>query len=196
MKEHGLTLNLSIEEDSFRPEDYRFSKADFYKIGVWIKHPVQLNQEVLLRRLKRLGEDIITPVDYRPRLGGSYQDKVCAAMLFNNTFTSVQNQHSAKDKWFYPWLKAGSSPVYEGDAEEVDDWEISWNVLENDVFSSSKSFFESTYEAHLGYYKKFFWIWKGEDVLNYDDFGHFSSAWENLSRFKIISFPKTGYWRL
>jgi hypothetical protein len=38
MKEKGLTLNISLEEDSY-DKDMGYA---YYKIGIWIKNPVKV----------------------------------------------------------------------------------------------------------------------------------------------------------
>ena len=38
-----------------------------------------------------LFKDVMDEETFAPRLGGSFQDKICAGMLFNNKFGNVQN---------------------------------------------------------------------------------------------------------
>ncbi|MCO6491738.1 MAG: hypothetical protein J5I98_25205 [Phaeodactylibacter sp.] len=187
MKRHGLTLNISIEEDNYDDSD----KATYYKIGVWIKNPVQLDQELFLRRLTNLWEDIITKETNRPKLGGIYQDKVCAAMLFNNSFASVQDKAGHRGKRYYPWVKVGSSPNLKyKEGAVIEEIELTARRYFLPEFQKSKELFDSIYEPHSGYYKKFIHLWRGENIYSPDNLNNLSGEWENLSRFRFVHLPK------
>jgi len=187
MKRDGLTLNISIEEDNYDDSD----KATYYKVGVWIKNPVQLDKELFLKRLNNLWEDIITKETNRPKLGGIYQDKVCAAMLFNNAFSSVQDKDDNRGKRYYPWVKVGSSPNLKyKKGEAVEEIELTARRYFLPGFQKSRDLFESIYEPHPGYYKKFFHLWKGEDIYQPLDIENLGGDWENLSRFRFVNLPQ------
>lgn len=189
MKQTGLTLNISIEEVKDYPDFRKGGNPQYYKLGVWINHPVFLDKEIMLRRLNLLGGDIINEETYRPRLGGTYQDKVCAAMLFNNTFVSVQDRETPRDRRFYPWIKIGASFEESADDEVVVDYELSWRRFSNQVFSRTQLFFDRNFSARPGFFKKFFHLWRGEEVYNLMDDNLFTTTFDNLSRYKFISIP-------
>lgn len=187
MQEEGLTLNISIEEDSYETG----GKTTYYKIGVWIKKPVNLSKKLLTGRLEKLYGEITEGEEHQPRLGGIFQDKVCAAMLFNNAFSSVQDEQIPTYKRYYPWVKVGSSYQLDYKTGDVfEDIEISARRYTREEFQRSRDFFDSHYRNGPGYYKKFFHLWKGENIYEAqpgkEKLGH---PLENLSRFRFIYLP-------
>ncbi|MBK8705044.1 MAG: hypothetical protein IPN33_16765 [Saprospiraceae bacterium] len=146
----------------------------------------------MLLRPDRLYRDIIEEESFLPILGGTNQDKVCAAMLFNNSFASVENQTTPRDKRFYPWIKAASSPSVDfNEGDTIIDYELSARRMFEEEFASSRQFFEDNFPSYDGYFKKFFNVWKGEfiyEVHNSDEFEK-SFEFENISRFKFIHTP-------
>ena len=189
MQKNGLTLNISIEEDTYRKAGYTTGQKDYYKIGVWIKQPIMLDQKLVALRINRLGEDIINEESFRPKLGGTYQDKVCASMLFNNTFTSVQNKEGQRNKRFYPWMKVGGAFIADQSLGEVHDYELSWRRYSSPEYANSRGYFNKNFGRGHGYFKKFFHIWKGEHIYNVGVSDAFSSIYENYSRFRFVSLP-------
>ena len=194
MQEEGLTLNISIEEDSYQtidvPSDYT---TEYYKIGIWLNHPVDLTQSLITKKLNKIKGDILTKETYQPKLGGSYQDKVCAAMLFNNTFISVQDRDNDRDKRYYPWLKSGACKSEDlSKSGYLVDYELSLRRWKNKEHVLSKELFESTFSedvVYRGYLKKFLHIWKGENVYRLEKTDDLDNTWENYSRFRFISIP-------
>ena len=183
MQEHGLTLNISIEEDGYDEEH----KAAYYKVGTWIKNPVKIGKELMLRRLELLQGEIITEKTYRPRLGGIFQDKVCAAMLFNNSFSAVQDKDGPKANRFYPWVKVGScANLHFKTGDIIEEIEVSARKYYEKDFEESKVFFDNYFEPQNGYYKKFFHIWQGEHLYSVKDNEQITNIWENLSRFRFV----------
>lgn len=184
MQTEGLCLNISIEGNHYTgAHTDPTKKPPYYKIGVWLKHPVLITPELIKKRLKNLDSDIIFK-DYRAKLGGIYQDKICAAMLFNNTFSSVQNEASERDKYFYPWIWVGFSSDKKGvEGMEQRDIEVSARAFRKNAVKKN---FNTIFQGERGYYKKFFHLWLGEDVA-YDGSTIFSeSSWENISRFRFV----------
>lgn len=108
MQKNGLTINISIEEDTYKKQEKekeRFS-GEYYKIGVCLEHQTFVTKKLVEDTLSKLEEDIIGP-DNRAKLGGIYQDKICAAMLLNNTFISAQDNETIRGERYYPWVKLG-----------------------------------------------------------------------------------------
>lgn len=182
MQEKGLTLNLSIHQRYVLPKQDGKRAKELFKIGVWLKHPVDLDADLVVKRLDGLRGDIITDETYQPRLGGTFQDKICAAMLFNNEFSSVQNKNTSKrDEVYFPWIKAASSALEDNNNGEVIDFEIS----SRNYSKTSKKALQKSYKPHKGYLKKYFHLWKGADIYHIcDEKEDFS--WENLARFKFV----------
>ncbi len=187
MQKEGLTLNLSIEEDNYRTD----GKPTYFKIGVWIKKPVNLSKNLIDNRLQKLNGEITEGEEHQPRLGGIFQDKVCAAMLFNNAFSSVQDDEVPSYERYYPWVKVGSS--YQLDfqtGDMIEDFEISARRYFKPAHKNSRKYFDVHYEEKPGYYKKFFHIWKGESIYRAQPGKEkLSHQLENLSRFRFIYLP-------
>lgn len=196
MRKNGLTLNLSFEEDTYEED---FQETKYYKIGVWIKQKMPITEKLLRIRLEKLWNDIITKESYPypPKLGGIFQDKVCASMLFNNAFSAVQDTTTARSKRFYPYVKVGCG--FDEDLitdKTVEEYEISARrfYTENEEEQASKeeavSFFQAHFKPQMGYYKKYFHLWKGEELYNAVDIDAIDNDWENLARFSFVYLPK------
>jgi len=119
-KSAGLSLNISIQPCSLDDND----NPELYRIGLWLGLESKLSQPdrddknpyLVKRRFDMLWSDIIDDATRQPQLGGNSQDKVCAAMLFNNSFSSVQRGSFRnlalkpnavkldRDAIFYPWI--------------------------------------------------------------------------------------------
>lgn len=158
--ENGLTLAISIQPIPL----YHSKEYPIYQIGIWLDEPNDLKKQpykdcettLLHQKYHSLIEDIVDPISKRPRLGGNYQDKICAAFLFNNDFQSVQNGSgnslfnpnknlnslnvweeeqseidkgtiSDRDKIFYPWIIPATSPYENTKKNAIDDYQV-WNV--------------------------------------------------------------------
>lgn len=188
----GLTLNISIEKCPY--EEYKYGQdiqkePEYYKVGVWLHHPVKMSGQMMADRIERLNQDIINEY-HNPRLGGAYQDKICAALLFNNAFSSVEQVKTARDKRFYPWMKVGFSQPADMEAgTTVEDYELSARRYYGEDFKSSREAFEDRFVEAEGYYKKFFHIWRGENIHHYTGNKDMDPAWENLSRFRFVYTP-------
>ncbi len=195
---NGLNLNISFEAGQFNLSKSKRTKETqpiphYYKIGVWLDHPVDLSLEKIEDRLTRLGQDIITEESKLPRLGGSYQDKVCAGMLFNDSFHEVEKKTgSERHEAFYPWVKTGYGPVMEDTKGTIfEELEISHRRFFNpDSQQTVRQEIKAYLEKHKrGTYKKFFHIWRGADIHTLKHLSQLSNSWENLARFRFIHLP-------
>lgn len=201
MREQGLTLNISIEEDSYKQKNKTHSNRtkEYYKIGVSLEHPTNLTRELVTETLLKLEVDIIGP-DNSAKLGGIYQDKICAAMLLNNTFISVQNNRDDRGQRYYPWIKLGFR--YEREAKMnnnlLEEIEISHRKYFAELVQlthesdrpnllEAKKIFDQKFDEVPGYYKKIFHIWKGEREYEVEDSFDLNKGIENLSRFMFLS---------
>lgn len=196
VQQEGLILNISVHKRYINPDiDNRNNLHEIYKVGVSIKLPTEIGAQVIVERLKNLEGDIITPDTYRPRLGGTYQDKICAAMLFNNEFASVQNRTEPRDAHYYPWIKSAIHPVYIDDSQErqeVVDLEMSSRKYENikddfvsiyDTFIDEQSKIDK-HETGKVYFKKYIHLWRGDDLYYFKS--NENLAWENIARHKFV----------
>ena len=194
MQENGLVVNISIHtrpvnsdaHPSTLPKNY-----ELYKLGIWLKHPSKdVNSLLIGERFEKLAEDIITPNTFRPRLGGMYQDKICAAMLFNNNFDSVQNEdETERDVRYYPWIKSAVSPV-ENKEQTIYEFEISQRKYKKEIEQKK---YHTDYNAFLAkyggktkdvYYKKYIHLWKVENIRLVHQ--NEQMNWENKARFKFL----------
>lgn len=194
IQQNGLTLNISIHErPAFPNQDDSLNQL--YKIGVWLGHPQQIGSRLLVNRLENLGGDIITQDTYQPKLGGSYQDKICAAMLMTNTFEGVQDVASKLGETYYPWIKAAYAPVSEKNILTefelsyrkykklgIDRENIRWDEVSQRKASEELLKIFKKYEGR-GYLKKYFHLWQGADVISIEN--NLNLEKENPARFQF-----------
>ncbi len=205
MQKEGITLVISMEQTNI----YNKKEEDneLYKIGVWLEAPTKLVQPqstsespyLVKRRYDTAKEKIMTSRTFNPKLGGNFQDKICASMLFNNVFSHVQRGDSdpfrptkkldtEKDKLYYPWIISAVSTLERPNT----DFELSRKSGYKDHFTAES--FEKLYpfdRSARGYFKKYFYLWKGQEVLciNADNASvEDTFKVDNLSRFKFICF--------
>jgi hypothetical protein len=191
---NGLKLFISTQDTNVRPnsnEVFEDMQNELYRIGVWIGTPTQLKvesmQPLVRRKFEALMSDIMDTDTFAPRLGGSFQDKICAGMLFNNKFSKVQSgdenptrdngNDSGRDISYFPWIIPATSP----ESAPHQDIEVCKKVKESD------NEFNKKYNHERGYFKKYFHVWKAADIkqvsrMRQDDF-----VWENLARFRFVS---------
>jgi hypothetical protein len=182
MRTNGLTLTIAIRETSL---NYKLNvpTRSLYKIGVWLHHKTPLfdgDTPLLIKRLEGMEKDIITKGTHRARLGGNQQDKICAAMLFNNTFISVQDKKSLRDQIYYPWLRAAMSYGLEENGTVENDFELQLdNIAEGEKELATHN------HAEEGYFKKYFHLWQGDFLLHLED--DLAIENENIARFQIVN---------
>lgn len=195
IKETGLVLNITLHE---RPFDSQNAKPDapsqFIKVGVCLKHPVNIDADLLVRRIANLQEDIITLDKSKPRLGGNFQDKICASLLLTNSFLRVQDKGSPMGKIYYPWIKTAAQKNRENLDAQVE-FEVSHRRYDKITPEEFEQDFEG--EKGLGYLKKYFHLWKGEDILDLEKGKSIQVAdQENKSRYRFVfmSEPESADW--
>lgn len=190
IQENGLELCISLQETNVNPNHYD-NENQLQRIGVWINTPTDLTvrnmQPLVRRKFEVMMEDIMDPETFAPRLGGTFQDKICAGMLFNNHFSKVQNgdntaardknRDTLRDKTFYPWIIPATSPA---DAAH-NDIEVCSKVKE------SATEFDTKYKHTRGFFKKYFHMWKASGIKQLSRMRDDDFVWENLARFKFVS---------
>lgn len=196
MQKEGLTLNISIEEKHLKFEDINtFKQRELYKVGLWISYPQNITKNILVNRLKKLGVDIMDE-EFNPRLGGTYQDKICAAMLMNNKFISVQDLESNRAKRYYPWLKFSQVMLPKNDFQDFqEEFEISLRRYRGvkeiqELLHESKNIseeFTQSFVEKQGYIAKIFHLWKGTELYEVKTKDNMNFSWENLLRFKFTN---------
>lgn len=168
IKKRGLDLYISIAPIWLQNNAKAGKKRELYKIGTWINHDLELyiekadqqDERIVPQKIRKLLQQPIIDSNGKPRLGGNSQDKICAAMLLNNTFSSVENMESARDKFYnsngIAWIDILSEPA-------------------------------SITRGSKGMIKKYFHLWQGDFVFVLKDLRDLDD--ENISRFKIVYVP-------
>ncbi len=188
IQENGLELCISLQEAPVRME-MQGEKA-LCRVGIWINTPTPLilkDGNLLLRRkYAAIREGIMDPETFSPHLGGGFQDKICAGMLFNNRFISVQNgdmnelrdqsDDTERDNMFYPWITPATSSV------EAPHDDIEFDHLAYDHWDQ----FVSCYDHTEGYLKKYFYLWKAADIRWIRSLEDAEFVWDNLARFRFV----------
>lgn len=110
IKSSGINFYLSIQEVGFieRMGDGKQTKdKKLFKLGTWLQHPQNLYAHgvpVIQSHAEQLKKRIVDELG-KAQLGGSSQDKVCAAMLMNNTFDSIDKIDPKEVKsHYYPYV--------------------------------------------------------------------------------------------
>ena len=118
MKEKGLNLNIRITPARLMSKDsvtLGSEEHKLFEIGVYLDHENSIykienvNKKPKLIRIKEILEEqtskSIVDENGSPRLGGNSQDKICAAMLLNNQFISVdpslKQENFERDKTYH-----------------------------------------------------------------------------------------------
>ena len=186
IQKEGLTLNISLHERSFDSQNpQRHEQPQLLKFGVWLNHPTQLKSELLTRRIDNLDEDIIMPVTSRPRLGGNFQDKICASMLLTGSFGRVQDRESKVGSIYYPWIKTAGCRIRDDKNRRLE-----FEVSHRKYRQMPPEAFEHAFvlEEGEGYLKKYFHLWKGDDILSLDisDKATNPADLENQARYRFL----------
>lgn len=166
IQRNGLILNISIHERPFDSQNPQPGEvAQLLKFGVWLNHPVSLDSELLVKRINNLDEDIITPDTAKPRLGGNFQDKICASMLLTSSFNRVQDKTSAVGAIYYPWIKTAGYHIQNDDGKRTE-FEVSHRRYRTTTLTQFEHAFAP--EQGDGHLKKYFHLWKGANILSID----------------------------
>jgi hypothetical protein len=207
MQKHGIDFHISIQSHQFQHSEIQPKQkaTDFnlFKVGLWLEHPIPMVYEmqedaekpelklVYFNYFKRLSENIVNQYG-KPNLGGNSQDKICAAMLLNNTFRSVVETDEEFAKVSYrPYVKIEScieteNGKYDGVYEAPD------NLLESNNLEVEKRNYLAQFPiGSMGFIKKYMYMWKAESLKVVDEH-EFDVRTENLSRFRIIAAKNIG----
>lgn len=189
MQKEGLTIAIGIQPWSL----FGSQGEELYRMSVWLDKPTRLVNDngihLLKRKWETLDGEIFDPKTYAPYLGGTYQDKVCAAFLLNGRFSQAQSgdrnieRDHSKDtplhRRYYPWIRPACSPTEDKDAPNTHtEYKISYNnPLKEERVKTEHSEEEKIVEApdvdytampSHGYLKKVFYVWKGQYLLEWD----------------------------
>ncbi len=192
IQKNGLDLCIAIQETTVMQAEPEMQHRNLVRVGVWIGEPTVLHTQqyqLVRRRFEVLRSDIMDSETFSPRLGGGFQDKICAGMLFNNRFERVQNgdgnpmrdqtDDTARDEAYYPWI----TPAVSAADRPHEDWEI--NRFNEKLWERVNG----TPALETGYFKKYFHLWKAADILTILQLEDLNLVWENLARFKFLHAP-------
>ena len=107
IEENGIDLYLTIEEKII--DNYHINGSPvLFQVGLWLNYfenqARNKNYGLYEAFHEKLIQNVIDPVSYQPNFGGNSQDKICAAMLLNNTFISINQDLSSNRKVFFPYI--------------------------------------------------------------------------------------------
>ncbi|MCB0851774.1 MAG: hypothetical protein KDD63_06120, partial [Bacteroidetes bacterium] len=220
----GIKLFISIQETRFAKRLKKKEKPalteDYclFKVGTWLHHPQKLTnhlgaymngeQEPFLEKgaiieahTQQLARRVVDQKG-QPILGGSSQDKVCASMLMNNTFFSIDEMNIQEIKrQYYPYVYS-TSEKFNDPGERIKGFQPKSRFLHkcynpnlihtNSVIRKAryqeevkKYIDEVEEEGGKGTIQKFFHLWKGKRYAVLKD--NFDRETENLSRFGILA---------
>lgn len=229
IRKTGIRLCLSIEPVGFVPrkKDSHEQTSDkkLFKVGAWLHHPQRLlNQEdssmneedepflhsqsaVIHGHTQQLRRRVVDK-EGQPILGGSAQDKVCASMLMNNTFLSIDEINLMQVKrHYFPYVFAASERFHESDARYKKDFAIQdecfHKIYNQDLADQSPTERKRKYKEMVRKYvrnnslrtkgtiKKYFHLWRGETCRLIDHQaeeadGGMDIQNENLARFRLV----------
>lgn len=213
IRKEGIDLWISIEKDRLKINKDINNEAELktnkklsnitpelFKVGVWLGHETSLIKKEKIKVKNNDGEETENTVEKfllfeitdqtinpildestnTPRMGGNSQDKACAAMLFNNKFNSVENKESDRDKEYFPWIRfSTSSNDKEFELEQKID------TPKEDIKKLELEYKKKySLNGDQGCLKKYFFLWRGEDVL--DKKALIADDWENPARSKLL----------
>jgi hypothetical protein len=212
IRKEGLTLAIGVQLWSLRQNE----KQEVYRISIWLDTPTRLvndnNEHLIVRKWEALAGEIFDKKSYMPLLGGTYQDKVCAAFLLNSNFSQVQagdrnpDRDNARDtglhRRYYPWVRPACSALKGPEPYTHIDFKVSFN---NPTKSKERKIEYGPYQydtrteetpiladnlPQIGLLKKIFYIWRGEHMLEWKpEFAAMAgteASWDNPARYHIV----------
>lgn len=104
-----------------------------YSITIWLSNETQVTEKDVSTLEKSFEDSIITKRG-KPKLGGNSQDRICAAMLFTNKFSEVENRRLRYErKPLLPWIN------FPGLAPGVDIVKRSFKIWRGDIYLKIKN---------------------------------------------------------
>lgn len=201
IRKNGVDLYISIQdvgllersrESQWTVDYYRFtSSRKLFKVGVWLHHPTELsqgNKKSIIRKYYDQLKTRIVSQNGAVKLGGSSQDKVCAAMLMNNSFDSVDEHHHSKAKrHYYPYVIPATEKWYDDRPRNAGDSVVescvskvyninlipqknteipeTYKIEKDKLYDSYISQYETDNIKNKGILKKYFHLWKSMECF-------------------------------
>ena len=215
IQKDGINFCLSIQEVPFiRRDGTQTEERKLFKIGAWLHHRQQLffeNETLIGHQMALLKRRIVTRKG-KVRLGGSSQDMICAAMLLNNTFESVEEWDERRvKKHYFPYIYPASHKfqslkerkyntlekeeifhiVYKSEIRARQEINIPFEEQRKINYSSALKKYSSLLrdkDNGIGIIKRYFHLWKGENCKLLEE--NIIPIDENLARFRILVVSK------
>jgi hypothetical protein len=179
---NGINFWISIEEDNL--VDTNTEDKQLFKVGVWLGHTTKLKTDekryLVFDITKSTTQSILDKDTGAPRMGGNSQDKACAAMLFNNQFTSAERLEFERDKKYFPWIRFAT--VCEGKKEFELNYQF--DTSSDNINNIKEEYSKILNEQSEGILKKYFYLWRGKNILKKEDIQ--SDSMENPARAKFL----------
>jgi hypothetical protein len=195
IRANGINFWISIEAESLKKttanNENDTPKPELFKVGIWLAHNVDLIKEkeaekyFLFKITTQSFEPILEKTTGVPKMGGNSQDKACAAFLFNNQFSTVEDQKTDRDKEYFPWVRYATE--INGNEFELIKKDNTPDVEIEQLKGKYKNKFLCS--GKEGFLKKYFYLWRGEDVFPLKKISDFKS--ENVSRFSFVTIEPT-----
>ncbi len=191
MKEEGLDLVITVYPSKLSPKLRKKERGySLYKIGIYLACSQQLlTDDGLLgaTRLKNAEDDILTSTQ-TARLGGSQQDKICAAMLLTGSFNRLVKNDTSHDDLvgaYEPWLRFAHYYPEEQAAlpPEEDRFEHEFRAGKDQEPDYEQVI--ASLPEEMGYFKKYIHLWKGEFVVDFTKENDLLDL--NLGRYRMVN---------
>ncbi|MCB1176323.1 MAG: hypothetical protein KDK36_01980 [Leptospiraceae bacterium] len=223
IQKEGIKLFISIQESKYlnkldiHHKSLQKLEYNLYTVGIWLHHPQNLlydngsiitkqekethSKDAIIESITKKLQTRVVDAKGKPILGGSSQDKVCAAMLMNNQFLSIDEiDPQLAKRHYYPYIYVASENYSEPENRregfrpkrtyfhKVFNKKLAKTKTneKGNIYKQEVSKYKREIEkaGGLGIVQKFFHLWKGEKYKQINS--EFNSANENISRFHII----------
>ena len=188
IKEDGINLCLTVEEKII--DDYHLNGSPvLFQVGVWLNYfeDQTRNKNSCLYETfhEKLKQNVINPVSYQPNFGGNSQDKICAAMLLNNTFISINQDLDSNRKIFFPYILPSIIFKEQTGNEVFSQNEYSYydHILNSESYNKVA---RNEIRSESCLLKRYFHLWIGEDIKVLSNNEDLDFQNDNISRYKII----------
>lgn len=198
LRKYGIDFWISIEPEKLNITDVAPNpnkSHELFKVSVWLGHKTSKyikedgGNKLIWKKLSASTEHPILDTNGVPRMGGNSQDKICAAMLFNNNFNSVEDNHEdAKGKRnvdYFPWVHFSTNDTnlsFDSDKDQPPS-RIKCRIDNMPYAAEIKKYKNSNTNQEV-FLKKHFYLWKSDDYFIINSASELTG--ENISRFKFV----------
>ncbi|MEM9981230.1 MAG: hypothetical protein AAF734_01965, partial [Bacteroidota bacterium] len=180
---NGLDLVVSVFPSKLSRAVRKVSNDySLYKVGIHLNslQSATQKQPLAARALENINKDILTSTS-AARLGGSQQDKLCAAMLLTGNFNDFDYEDDPLVASYAPWLRF--SQAYDVDHTDSELAEYEFRVDWQNNLQSGAAL--ANIPASDFVFKKYFHLWRGEFVSFLDSTP--DNLAYNMRRFRIVA---------